>query len=414
MRLSSLLCVLSAATVACCAPTAQARDIRQGAEPFKHVPAPYSAQAAPDAVGGPDAFGYSFIDSSEPGAPPFDWMDISATGNPLVLDDDDHTFPIALPFTFSFYGTDYTQLAVGSNGVVYFQDAYLGLFNTPIPGPTNYQPVQTFIAGYWDDLFPPGGAGVFEQTLGQAPGRVHVVQWQEVPQCCSVGSDPVTFQVVLYEGSNDIRIQYLDPSPQAGAGAGIGIQGSDTVGLQYSHNVASLSAGLAICFVAPGSSHPCAMQKADLWLQKSASNGTALIGDTVVYSIVVGNDGPMDAANVRVLDLPPERLDPATVVWTCVNPSGTDCPVPDSDTGAIDVTLATLPSGATLGFSMFGRVAPAAAPEDDFTAFDNTASVSLPPDANVSDPADNNQSTASVLVVAIPLFADGFEAQPPP
>lgn len=414
MRLSSLLRALSATTVACCALAAQAGDIRQGAEPFKYVPAPYSAQAAPKAVGGPDAAGYSFIDSSEPGAPAFDWMDISTTGNALPLGDDEHVFPIALPFTFSFYGTDYTQLAVGSNGVVYFEDVYLGLSNSPIPGPTAYAPVQTFIAGYWDDLYTPGGGAVFEQTLGEAPGRVHVVQWQEVSHCCSGGLDSVTFQVVLYEGSNDIRIQYLDPSPEAGASAGIGIQGSDTVGLQYSNDVASLSAGLAICFVAPGSSHPCTVQQADLWVQKSVGNSTALIGDTVVYSIIVGNDGPLDAANVRVLDLPPERLDPATVVWACINPSGTACPDPDSDTGGIDATLATLPSGATVGFAMFGRVALAAAAEDDFTAFDNTASVLLPPDAVLADPADNNQATASVLVVPLTLFADGFETPPPP
>lgn len=51
-------------------------------------------------TGGPDAFGYTFIDSDEPAGPAFDWTDISGTGTPLGLSDDSFFYPVNLPFDF--------------------------------------------------------------------------------------------------------------------------------------------------------------------------------------------------------------------------------------------------------------------------------------------------------------------------
>lgn len=152
--------------------------------------------------------------------------------------------------------------------------------------------------------------------------------------------------------------------------------------------------------------------EADLWVEKSAGSARARIGDTVVYTIVVGNDGPADATDVNVLDLPPDRLDPATVVWECIEPIGTVCPDPDSDAGELDVTIAALPEGATVRFELLGVVIPATDPEGDFTAFDNTASVALPQGSGWTDPVANNESKASVQVIPEPIYEDGFEAPP--
>lgn len=152
--------------------------------------------------------------------------------------------------------------------------------------------------------------------------------------------------------------------------------------------------------------------EADLWVEKTADNATARIGDTVEYSIIIGNDGIANAINVRAIDLPPTRLDPASVVWSCVAATGTVCPDLDVHTGVLDATIATLPMDAAVRFELSGSVIRAADPNDDYTSFDNTAYVTLPPSSGLTDPSGNNQSTATVLVTD-GIFTDGFEPTPP-
>ena len=189
----------------------------------------------------------------------FNWNDISGSGTPLNLSDDSYFFPVNLPFSFNFYGQDHTQVAVASNGTLYFQNAYLGLNNRPIPSSTGYIP-QVFIAVYWDDLNPSAGGQIYYQILGQAPDRTLVVQWQDVPHYGNP-SDTVTAQAVLFEATNSILVQYLDPSGEAGSGATEGIQGDPNPntnwGLQYGFNTAILSPDLAICYAYPGAPGNC-------------------------------------------------------------------------------------------------------------------------------------------------------------
>ena len=46
----------------------------------------------------------------------FLWEDISATGTPIVLGDDEVSGAVPLGFTFRYFGTDYTDIYVSSNG----------------------------------------------------------------------------------------------------------------------------------------------------------------------------------------------------------------------------------------------------------------------------------------------------------
>ena len=124
-------------------------------------------------------------------------------GAALTGADDAYLFPFDLPFTFNFYGTDYTQLAMGSNGTLYFENQYLGYFNAPIPGDSGYS-VQRFIAHLWDDLVIRPGA-VYYQGSGQhvrhrvLPG-VHLLQRQP---------NSATWEVILFE-TGSILVQYQD------------------------------------------------------------------------------------------------------------------------------------------------------------------------------------------------------------
>ena len=113
-----------------------------------------------------------------------------------------------------------------------------------------------------------------------------------------------------------------------------------------------------------------------------------------------------------MLDLPPERL--GKVVWACIEATGTTCPDPSSDDGGIDVSI-DFPAGASARFQLLGTVLPEAAPEGDVKPIANTASIYLQAGSPLTDPdSSNNESTATVSVVADTTFADGFEETPQP
>lgn len=123
-------------------------------------------------------------------------------GTFLTLGDDVVTGAITLPFTFTFFGTPYTQLIISSNGFVSFDLAAPSgccsgqvLPNTTTP--------NNLIAATWEDIYPPGGGTVSYQTIGTAPNRIFVVAWDNVPHYIS--GNPVSIQLQLYETSNDIR-----------------------------------------------------------------------------------------------------------------------------------------------------------------------------------------------------------------
>ena len=249
-----------------------------------------------------DSFGYTCRDSNEPNGPAFNWIDISGTGTNMGLLDESHFFPITLPFTFDFYGTPRTEVAVGSNGTVYFQGTTMSFSNLVIPSAVTTP--SSFIAVYWDDLNPSIAPGaIYYEIRGTAPQRYLVVQYQNVINFGT--ADPITAQAILFEGTNNILVQYLNPSLEAGVGATTGIQGDATTGLQYSFNTASLTPNLAICYQHPSAATNCEQEV--VWDGGGADNNWSTaanwIGDqlptstdTVVFNSTSAKDALVDGA----------------------------------------------------------------------------------------------------------------------
>jgi len=182
---------------------------------------------------------------------PYVWEEISGTGAPLYLGDDGYAYlddEIGY-FPFTYYDQTYNGVTVNANGCVYFENAYQSYNNGPIPG--DY-PVDRFIAALWDDLYPGGGGPVYYEVKGEAPNRRLIVEWYNVPHLY-YGTESATFEVILYEATGEILMQYADTvfgslSADHGASATIGIQESPVEGLQYSYNTASVYDGDAILF----------------------------------------------------------------------------------------------------------------------------------------------------------------------
>jgi hypothetical protein len=204
-----------------------------------------AAPAVNAASGGPDGYGYRFTDSNEAGGPSYSWEEISGSGTALTLGGDSYEYPVSIGFSFDFYGVSYTELSVCSDGGLTFGDWGLNFINQPLPDGT-----EPFIAVYWDDLTPPAGS-IYYETLGSAPNRTFVVEWDGVASW-SVGGD-ATFEIILYEGTNNILMQYDDTifgsvSFDEGASSTVGIQQDDSNALQYSYNEAVITTPLAILF----------------------------------------------------------------------------------------------------------------------------------------------------------------------
>ncbi|GBE30587.1 MAG TPA: choice-of-anchor D domain-containing protein [Bacteroidetes bacterium] len=182
-----------------------------------------------DNAGGPDAFGYTWHDSEEPDGPTFNWYDITGTGTSFIanMSDDNQWGPVPIGFSFPFYGTTFTDVYIGSNGCLNFDNAYMSLANGVLPGTHGAQ-----IAIFNDDLDPVGGlADAYYETFDDGTQNVFVIScinWYEYPD----GGFAITMQYQLYEdGTIQFHYQTVDQGFDI-ANSTIGIQDpTRTIGL---------------------------------------------------------------------------------------------------------------------------------------------------------------------------------------
>ena len=184
-------------------------------------------------AGGPDGFGYTFMDSDYQAGPEFQWIDITTTGTQIPLRDDDWD-SVALSFPFPFYDATYQTIDIQSNGTITFHHDYFGLSNRALP--TNaYSGPWDLIAFYWSDQNPSSSTGhgaVYFQDFGDSA----VVEFYEVPEYG--GSTYNTYEVVLYSNGN-IRMNYLTITDYSDETIGIQDASAYPSGdwyLQYTYN----------------------------------------------------------------------------------------------------------------------------------------------------------------------------------
>jgi large repetitive protein len=171
----------------------------------------------------------SYAVSSIPYAPPYPYN----TGTPILVNVDDiWGGVINLPFTFCFWGTNYTQIVAGSNGCISFgptnASAYCAWSYTVscpnasiISGSTG-----PYVLGPYHDIDPSVSGNMYYAILGTYPCRTFVINWNQVAMF-SCNSLIATHQIVLYESTNVVEV-YMQNKPTCGTWNG----GRATLGIQ--------------------------------------------------------------------------------------------------------------------------------------------------------------------------------------
>jgi hypothetical protein len=172
-------------------------------------------------------------------APVFDWFEIAPPGPGIIVseitNEDADTVTVTIPFTFRYYGTDYSSVGLCSNGFLEIgSSTYRFGSNTGIPlagGP------RAMVAGVWDDLDPSLYGDIYQYD--DAANHRWVLEFKDVAHY-GASSDRETFQVILLDplyyptptNDGEIYVQYLDGLAQTGATCGIE-NNAETVGIQY-------------------------------------------------------------------------------------------------------------------------------------------------------------------------------------
>jgi hypothetical protein len=199
---------------------------------------PREGQSPVTGQGGPDTYGYIWVDSDEPGGPTYDWVDISGVGQTVGNSDDASYGPFDLGFAFPYYGDTFTQLRICTNGFITFDSSTSAPYtNQPMP---NTAAPNLMVAPFWDDLNPGSGGAIYRYH--DVANDRYIVQWDGVPHYPADGS--FTFQAILY-ASGVIVFQYQDIS--YGNECTVGIENHDASdGLQVVYNGTHVQNGMAI------------------------------------------------------------------------------------------------------------------------------------------------------------------------
>ncbi len=138
---------------------------------------------------------YDDVDVGYSARPTYNWVEIANIGTRLTLSDD-QTATVSLPSGFGpfrFYGQNYNQLAVCSNGWVGLGTTTSSAYtNTSLPN-TSLPPMFCL---YWDDLYPPTGGGVW--YYHDATNHRFIVEYDSVPLYRNRTAFQ-KFQLILYD-----------------------------------------------------------------------------------------------------------------------------------------------------------------------------------------------------------------------
>ncbi|NDC40648.1 MAG: hypothetical protein EBZ77_03720, partial [Chitinophagia bacterium] len=117
--------------------------------------------------------------------------------------DDVNSGAISLPFTFNYFGVNYSNIYICTNGWVSFTSTSTNLANYTLPNTTAAGTMGPLIALGMHDMNT-GGGSITYGTIGTAPNRVFVISYNSYGDFSCGGTN--TGQIKLYESSNVVDV----------------------------------------------------------------------------------------------------------------------------------------------------------------------------------------------------------------
>lgn len=221
----------------------------QGYQPEAYLTIQVGTVAVTDPMG-PDAYGYYCYDSFDTDyseKPTYSWVELHNNGGTQLSlsdygDEQDDWVSVDLPFTFRYYGVDYSDITVCSNGFISMGESEFIYFrNKALPGAASG---DNMIAAFWDDLY--------QSPSSSSWGRVYkfidtvnhrfIIEWYNAHNDFNAVNE--RFEIILLDpayyptatGDGEIIMQYYDVNDVDTNEnfSTVGIQNADhTIGLQY-------------------------------------------------------------------------------------------------------------------------------------------------------------------------------------
>ncbi|MEK9137821.1 MAG: FlgD immunoglobulin-like domain containing protein, partial [Bacteroidota bacterium] len=189
---------------------------------------------------GPDSYGYYAYASDDTfyqQAPRYSWTEINGIGTQITGASGNFTSTVTLPFTFKYYGMNYTQVRLSSDGWIAFgSGTQTAINNYCLPRNDN---VNCMVAAFWLNLFATSGETGKLLYYSDVPRHRFIVEWYDVGHY-SDRTKKETFQIILHDpayyptptGDGEILMQYkntADPGENT-----VGIENNtQTIALQY-------------------------------------------------------------------------------------------------------------------------------------------------------------------------------------
>ncbi len=293
----------------------------------------------------------------------FTFIDATPAGggtNVNFVNKDDAVHFTTIPFTFSLFKDAFlagSPLSIATNGWLSLDGASTPEFqNASLPAQSSERPSggdgiipAAMIAPFFDDLTFESAGSVSTLLTGEPGARRYIVQWSDASILNSVGDDleaALTFELVLYEGSNDVQFIYksMSGTRSNGSSATIGMQNLSRDGaVQTGFNQGIVGGGVGITY-----------RFSDGTYQQELSDQTPPSAPTVTDGGArTGNQGELFASWVST--------DPDTLIREFeyaigTTPGGTDVRAfTATDNNSVVATNLVLAEGATYYFAVRAR-----------------------------------------------------------